>query len=187
MLLHVEDSLLGLEAVSKAPNGMYLDMGTGGGFPGVPIAVETGRDSLLVDSVGKKVAAVQEITDQLSLRNIHTWAGRLEDLAIQKPSAFAVVTARALSKLSVLMELASPLLCKEGRLVCYKARIDGEELEHAKALQGKLNMWLVDHQEYQLKDKQGEVFTRQIIVFEKRGQSKIKLPRKVGFAQRKPL
>lgn len=187
MLLHVEDSLLGLNAINNAPEGRYLDMGTGAGFPGVPVAIETGRDALLVDSVGKKVKAVQEIVDQLQITNIHTWAGRLEDLGKQQPNSFAVVSARALSRLSVLMELAVPLLIKGGRLVCYKALVDEEELNHAKELQQKLNMWLVADEPFTLKSQSGEEFTRRILSFEKRGKAAIKLPRKVGDAQKKPL
>ena len=54
-LLHVEDFLLGLEAITKAPRGKYGDIGTGGGFPGIPLAIMTGRETVLVDSVGKKL------------------------------------------------------------------------------------------------------------------------------------
>lgn len=188
MLLHVQDSLLGLQAVNEAPKGKYLDMGTGGGFPGVPVAVEGKRDALLVDSVAKKVTAVQEMVDALGLSNIKTSAGRLEDLGKQQPGAYAVITARALAKLSVLMELSQPLLCNSGRLVCYKAQLTDEELSHAKELQGKLNMWLISNEAYELESAQtGEIFKRRILVFEKRGQAKIKLPRRVGLAQKSPL
>lgn len=187
MLLHVKDSLLGVSAINEAPEGAYLDMGTGGGYPGVPVAIVTHRNTLLVDSVGKKVKAVQEMADELCLDNVSTWAGRLEDLAKEKPCAFAVASARALSKLSVLMELSSPLLQNKGRLVCYKAKVDEEEMSHALALQKKLNMWVIDDKSYQLESDEGEVFTRRIIVFERRGRAELKLPRKVGDAQRKPL
>lgn len=187
MLLHVQDSLLGLSAISNAPEGKYIDMGTGGGYPGVPIAIETGREALLVDSVGKKVKAVQEMADSLGLTNVSTWSGRLEDLGKQQPGKFAVASARALSRLSVLMELATPLLMNKGRLVCYKALLDEEEINHALSLQKKLNMWLVDNQEYVLEGADGQTYTRRIVVFEKRGKAEIKLPRKVGDAQKKPL
>lgn len=53
-ILHIEDSLSGLNYINEAPGGPYVDLGTGGGFPGVPLAVKTGRDTLLVDSVKKK-------------------------------------------------------------------------------------------------------------------------------------
>lgn len=53
-LLHIEDSLQGIPEVSQAPVGRLIDLGTGGGFPGIPLAIMTGRETLLVDSVGKK-------------------------------------------------------------------------------------------------------------------------------------
>ena len=58
-LLHIEDSLVGLPEVNEAPTGLYGDLGSGGGFPGVPLALATGRKTLLVDSVKKKMAIVQ--------------------------------------------------------------------------------------------------------------------------------
>ena len=53
MVLHVEDSLVGLPELEAAPAGRYADLGSGAGYPGIPLAVETGRETLLVDSVGK--------------------------------------------------------------------------------------------------------------------------------------
>lgn len=187
MLLHVEDSLLGVSAINSAPAGRYVDMGTGAGYPGVPVAIATGRETLLVDSVGKKVKAVQDMVDSLGLQNVHTWSGRLEDLGKQEAGQFAVASARALSRISVLMELASPLLMNKGRLVCYKALVDDDELDHARNLQKKLNIWLVDDQQFVLKSNLGEEYTRRILVFEKRGKAEINLPRRVGDAQNKPL
>ena len=82
LLLHVEDSLVGLPEIQDAPVGRYADLGTGGGFPGVPVAIMTGRETLLVDSVQKKMAAVQEIVDSLGLSaSVSTYGGRIEDLA----------------------------------------------------------------------------------------------------------
>ena len=55
-LLHIEDSLCGLPEIEDAPEGLYGDLGTGAGFPGIPIAVATGRKTVLVDSRKKKMA-----------------------------------------------------------------------------------------------------------------------------------
>lgn len=182
MLLHVEDSLVALPEVQDAPAGDYADLGSGGGFPGIPLALATGRQTLLVDSVAKKMQLVQGIVQELGVGNVSVFAGRIEDLARQRPESFSVVTARALAQLSVLMELASPLLSEGGRLVCYKANPSEEELQHGLSLQEKTGMWLVSQRKLDLREH-----VRTILVFEKKGKPLLKLPRKTGFAQKKPL
>lgn len=184
-LLHIEDSLVGLPEVNEAPTGLYGDLGSGGGFPGVPLALATGRKTLLVDSVKKKMAIVQSALDDLSLsEQISTSSERIEDLPLEYKEKFAVLTARALSKLVSLIELASPLLEKGGRLVCYKAQLSSEELEEALAVQDLVGMKMISQREICLSD--GET-TRTIVVFEKIGKSRIKLPRRIGLAQKQPL
>ena len=126
--LHIEDSLAALEELNKAPEGLYGDHGSGGGFPGVPLAHESGRKTVLVDSVQKKMAIVGSVLSELGIaEQVSTYGGRIEDLAHERPCAFTALTARALSKLSVLMELASPLLANGGLLICYKANVQEEE------------------------------------------------------------
>ena len=184
-LLHIEDSLVGLPEVNEAPTGLYGDLGSGGGFPGVPLALATGRKTLLVDSVKKKMAIVQSALDDLSLsEQISTSSERIEDLPLEYKEKFAVLTARALSKLVSLIELASPLLKKGGRLVCYKAQLSSEELEEALAVQDLVGMKMISQREICLSD--GETM-RTIVVFEKVGKSRIKLPRRIGLAQKQPL
>ena len=184
-LLHIEDSLVGLPEVNEAPTGLYGDLGSGGGFPGVPLALATGRKTLLVDSVKKKMAIVQSALDDLSLsEQISTSSERIEDLPLEYNEKFAVLTARALSKLVSLIELASPLLKNGGRLVCYKAQLSSEELEEALAVQDLVGMKMISQREICLSD--GET-TRTIVVFEKIGKSRIKLPRRIGLAQKQPL
>lgn len=184
-LLHIEDSLVGLPEVNEAPTGLYGDLGSGGGFPGVPLALATGRKTLLVDSVKKKMAIVQSALDDLSLsEQISTSSERIEDLPLEYKEKFAVLTARALSKLVSLIELASPLLKNGGRLVCYKAQLSSEELEEALAVQDLVGMKMISWCEICLSD--GET-TRTIVVFEKIGKSRIKLPRRIGLAQKQPL
>lgn len=184
-LLHIEDSLVGLPEVNEAPTGLYGDLGSGGGFPGVPLALATGRKTLLVDSVKKKMAIVQSALDDLSLsEQISTSSERIEDLPLEHKEKFAVLTARALSKLVSLIELASPLLKNGGRLVCYKAQLSSEELEEALAVQDLVGMKMISQREICLSD--GET-TRTIVVFEKIGKSRIKLPRRIGLAQKQPL
>ncbi len=183
-LLHIEDSLQGLTEIIQAPKGCLIDLGTGGGFPGIPLSIMTGRQTLLVDSVGKKIKALDRIIVELDLiGQIETYAGRAEELAQQEPESAAVITARALSSLPSLLELASPLLQLGGHLVCYKGQPSEEEISHAQELESLLGMRLIQQREFVLSD---QVTHRSIIVFEKISQPSVKLPRRVGMAQKKP-
>lgn len=185
VLLHIEDSLSGLAEVQAAPDGLLVDLGSGAGFPGIPLAIETGRKSLLVESIGKKAHLLEEFVRQLSLEDqVQVYAGRAEELAQEEPGIAAVVTARAVSKLGSLMELASPLLTRGGQLVCYKAQVDSEEAAVAKAIQSTVGMRLCNVREFSLSD--GET-KRSIWVFQKVAEPAIRLPRHVGMAQKKPL
>ncbi len=183
-LLHIEDSLQGIPEVSQAPVGRLIDLGTGGGFPGIPLAIMTGRETLLVDSVGKKIKALDRIITELNLTNhIRTYTGRAEELAQQEPESAAVITARALSSLPSLLELAAPLLQKGGYLVCYKGQPSEEEVSHAEELQKLLGMQLISQRELVLSDSETH---RSILVFEKIADPQVTLPRRIGMAQKKP-
>ena len=185
MILHLEDSLSGLPELLEAPQGLYGDLGTGGGFPGVPLAIASGRETMLIDSVKKKIAILVDIVSSLSIdAAISGYDGRIEDLAREKSAQFSVLTARALSSLPSLMELASPLLIQGGYLICYKANVGEDELTHAKALAKQLALRVVNDREFTLSDG---ITHRRILTFEKSGYPSIKLPRRVGMAQKSPL
>ena len=179
-LLHVEDSLQGIPECLEAPAGRYADLGSGGGFPGFAVAVVTGRDTLLVESVKKKT----ELLALLGLANaIQVYGLRAEELALEAPESFALITARALTALPSLIELASPLLIPGGRLVAYKADNVDDELEWAVSIQEKLGMKMISNRKLMLSD--GET-PRRIIVFEKVSDPQVKLPRRPGMAQKRP-
>lgn len=158
-LLHIEDSLVGLQEFEDAPSGRAADLGSGGGFPGIPLAIVSGRPIMLVDSVAKKTTA------------------------LEMPESFAVITARALSSLPSLLELAVPLLSLGGQLICYKAAVEAEELEQAAGLEEKLGMKLVSMRTTQLSDNETN---RTILVYEKVGEPMVSLPRRPGMAQKRP-
>lgn len=183
MILHVEDSLAGLEEVNAAPVGALVDLGSGGGFPGVPLAVATGRDTLLVDSTAKKMSAIEGIIKSLGISGVSTSSMRIEKLAEQEPGRFAVATARALAALPSLLELAAPLLQMNGQLIAYKGPGFEEELERAKTLETKLGMKLVKMRSFTLSDQTTQ---RTILVFEKDAEPRVALPRRIGVAQKRP-
>lgn len=183
LILHVEDSLIGLPEVEEAPSGWYADLGTGGGFPGITLAIATGRETVLVDSIAKKVNVLNDIVRTLGIDGkVEVYAGRIEELSLEKPGAFSVVTARALTVLPSLIELASPLLADEGVLVCYKSAYHQEELDHARSIEDKVGMKVVSVRKASLSDGT----PRSIIVFKKMHDPLVKLPRRPGMAQKRP-
>ena len=183
--LHVADSLLLLNAVEFAPRGVLLDMGTGAGFPGLPLAIVTGRKAVLADSVRKKVVAVDEFVRELGLeRRITTEATRVEELARRRKRDFAVVTARAVAQANVLVEYASPLLCHGGRLVVAKARPSMDEMAAADRAAKLCGMKRVSRETFELPGDRGH---REVIVYERVGNPSVKLPRNTGMAQHHPL
>lgn len=184
MVLHVEDSLVGLQELNAAPTGSYGDLGTGAGFPGIPLSIATGRKTTLIDSRKKKMDVVGGIVRELGLQDqIETYAGRAELLARTQSKRYAALTARALSQLPVLLELASPLLQRGGVLICYKANLKEEELADARRVQKQVGMRLDQDRSFMLN---GE-YQRRILVFGKYAEPSIKLPRLEGLAQKHPL
>ncbi len=183
-ILHIEDSLSALPEFSCAPQGFYADLGSGAGYPGIPLAIETKRETVLVESVKKKAALLESFVHALELSHISVFGGRAEELALQRRGEFSVLTARAVSSLGSLLELSEPLLKKGGKLICYKAHISTEELNHAKTLEKKLGFTLISDRDFYLSDMQTY---RRIVVFQKTHNALIKLPRRNGMAQKNPL
>lgn len=181
-LLHLEDSLSILEDIEAAPEGTYLDIGSGGGFPGVPLGIMTERDTVLIDSVKKKMTAVGSILNDLQITHIKTVGERVEDYSKEHPGEFSVITARAVSSIAALLELASPLLKINGRLILMKSK-EKDSFNEEAALE-KLGMKLISFREYMLSDN--ETY-RCVYIFEKVSEPTVPLPRRVGMAQKRPL
>ncbi|MBO7674540.1 MAG: 16S rRNA (guanine(527)-N(7))-methyltransferase RsmG [Atopobiaceae bacterium] len=183
--LHVLDSLLLISAFADAPAGPFVDVGTGAGFPGIPLAIATGRKALLVDSVGKKAAAVEEFVQALGLdKQVEVSNARIEELGRLRRGRYAVVTARAVAQTNVLVEYATPLLKKGGRLVVAKARPAEEEIEAAQRAARICGLKYVSRETFELPDDRGH---REVLSFERVGNPSVKLPRAVGMAQHHPL
>lgn len=183
--LHVVDSLLLRGALDAAPAGSLMDVGTGAGFPGIPLAVATGRTAQLVDSVRKKVAAVEEFVRELGLApQVQAVAARVEELGRTQRGRYAVVCARAVAQTNVLVEYAAPLLRKGGRLVVAKARPTEDEVSYAQRAAKVCGMRFVSRETFELPQGRGH---REVLSYERVGNPSIKLPRAVGLAKKQPL
>lgn len=184
--LHIVDSLVPLRTKDFMPSKRlrFLDIGTGAGFPGIPLAIMTGMDGLFIDSVGKKVAAVNEFIDKLGLDTCEARAVRAENLALDMPNSFDFVCARAVAQSNVLIEYATPLLKFGGRLVLEKANPTEEELENANYASQICGLVRVSRETFELPRGLGH---REILIYEKEKESRIKLPRRNGLAKSDPL
>lgn len=184
-LLHTADSLSVLEDVQGSAEGAVLDLGSGAGFPGIPLAICSDRSFTLLDSVAKKVRELDMMVVALGLQGrVRTMAGRAEALARVRPSCFTVVVARAVSEVSALLELSSPLLEPEGRLICMKGSPSLEETRRSEAVEGLVGMRLDYQRKFELPEEAGH---RTVLCFRKVSTPRVKLPRREGMAQHTPL
>lgn len=185
---HIYDSLAinlffqkyGLEKFSM------LDIGTGGGFPSVPVAVFYDSCPILaIDSVSKKIGFVELAKKELQLENLTPASKRVEDLLPSDKESFDVVTSRAVAQLNTLLEYSVPYLKIGGYFVAYKAQTAEEEIQKSENALKILNAKVVDVIEYSLPNL--EEHTRKLIVIQKTGKTPIKYPRKSPNAKKYPL
>jgi 16S rRNA (guanine527-N7)-methyltransferase len=184
--LHLADSLAALPELLTAPAGRVLDMGSGGGFPGVPLAAVSGREFVLLDSVAKKVTAVASVLGALPTpgATIVVSPERAEEIAGTQGAGFAAVVARALAPLPSLVELAAPLLIDGGLLIALKGSPEPAEYLSGLAAGELAGMAELTRRELTLPHG-GEA--RTIVVYRKTGRPQLTLPRRTGLAQNSPL
>jgi len=127
---HVRDSLAPLMAGMSAPRSL-LDIGTGGGFPAVPLALAwPDAEVTMSESIGKKARFLQSLVETLPLRHARVIHGRVEDPAANLPHhAFDMITARGVAHIAVVFQYAHPLLAAHGRIVLWKGERDLAELD----------------------------------------------------------
>lgn len=141
-----------------------LDIGCGGGFPCLPVAIEFPDLQIVgVDSIRKKINSVQTIVDKLGLVNLELVCDRVENLKNKK---FDIVISRAVADMAKISEYALPLLKKGGYFVAYKSRKALEELENAKSILKKYNAEVVEIIEYALPLE--EVYERNLICIKRK-------------------
>lgn len=177
-----------------------LDIGTGGGFPLLPLAICLPNIQCTgLDSTQKKIDAIQRIVDTLHLPNIQLVCGRTEELGrnAQYREQYDLVTARAVAPLNVLLEFASPFVKPGGKILAWKSMNTDQEVQDSLMARAELSCQLVDSFKYDLDDwlatrslehSEGAGWgKRQILVFEKRDTLDKKYPRETGIPKKNPL
>lgn len=184
--LHIADSLAALDLPAVREATRIADLGSGGGFPGLVLAIALpDAEIALVESVGKKAAFLAEAAERLGLARVAAVPLRAEDWPAGLEWA-DVVAARALAPLGVLVEYAAPLLREGGSLVAWKARPEEDELRDAAAAATTLAM-----SEATPVPVPGDLVrgaeTRTLYVSSRVGNLPPGYPRRPGMARKRPL
>jgi len=145
---HICDSLaLGLFFDKYTYPETLLDIGTGGGFPAIPVSIKYPNIKICaIDSIAKKIRAVETIKNGLNLQNLTPVCERVEKLE-QK---FDCVTSRAVASLDKICEYALPKVKKGGYFVAFKSKKINEEIKTAQKILEKYNAKIVDTIDYEL-------------------------------------
>ena len=144
-------------------NANILDIGCGGGFPCLPIAIEFPQMKITgIDSIAKKINSVQNISNKLKLKNLELICGRAEQLQNHK---YDIVVSRAVADMKKISEYALPLLKKGGFFIAYKSRKINDELDQAKDILKKYNSKVIEIIEYKLPLE--EIYERYLVCIKK--------------------
>lgn len=185
---HFVDSLLPLRIPGLIPEGASLiDVGSGAGFPGLPLAIARPDLSVtLLDAQNKRVGFLRAVIQSLGLRNVQALHGRAEEAAkgIPHRDAYALAVARAVAPLPLLLEYLLPFVAPGGKALCWKGPALETEWEGglfaAETLGGKLtepiNVSAPEGDRLQL-----------LVPCEKTAPTPSRFPRKVGVAAKRPL
>lgn len=181
---HFYDSLT-VAFAFKFSNQSILDIGTGAGFPAIPLKIVYPELKLTVmDSVAKKLTFIKAVVDELDLKDVTIIADRAENYISKKREQFDIVTARAVAQLNILMELAVPYVKNDGFFIALKGAKGMEEYHQARKASEILGVQLFDHQEIELP---GEIGTRHNLFYKKEKSTPSKYPRNYSQIKNRPL
>jgi 16S rRNA (guanine527-N7)-methyltransferase len=185
--LHVADSLAGLAVPALREARSIADLGTGGGFPGLVLAVvRPDARVTLVESVGKKCKFLERAAEALDLPNVEVVNARAEawhaGLGTQD-----VVTARALAPLNVIVEYAAPLLVEGGAFVAWKGRRDPSAEADGVAAADIVGLEPADPDPIPVETSIHGADARHLYVYLKVRETPEEFPRREGMARKRPL
>lgn len=185
ILKHFVDSLT-IQKYLKT--GDYIaDIGTGAGFPGIPLnIINDNMNYVLVDSLNKRINFLNEVVNQLELKNIETVHSRIEEFGQNKKyrESFDVITSRAVANLSVLLEYMLPLTKIGGICICMKASNTEEEIKESEKALEVLGGTIEKVEKMILPDSDIE---RNIIIVRKQKNTPNAYPRKAGTPSKEPI
>jgi len=184
---HFLDSLTGITIPEINTAASIIDVGTGGGFPGIPLGIMLNDTKItLLDSLNKRIMFLKEVIDQLNLSNFELIHGRAEDFGnnLMYREKYELCVSRAVANLSVLSEYCLPFVKVGGNFVSYKGSDVQDELDQAlnaiKILGGNFS-------DIKLVKIPYTDIIHSLIIIKKSRQCPTKYPRKAGKPSKSPL
>lgn len=184
---HYVDSVLCANYDEIAGAKTVIDVGTGAGFPGIPLAlIFPEKHFLLIDSLDKRIKIIKEICQAIEIRNVEAVHGRAEELAFQQKyrQQFDLCVSRAVAKLPVLAEYCLPFVKIGGFFLSYKGPDTEDERFQAKKALKALGGELIEERKANL---EGFDLNHTLLVMKKTQNTPAKYPRKSGIPSKKPL
>ena len=187
VIKHFVDSLSLVKAVNLNNDISLIDIGTGAGFPGLPLKIAFPNLKVtLLDSLNKRIKFLNEVIDQLGLNDIDTIHGRAEDFA--KPDKlrekYDLCVSRAVANLSTLSEYCLPFVKLDGSFISYKSEKLSEELDSAKKAIFVLGGKFENQINFTLDN--GDIY-RNLVIIKKIQKTPKQYPRKAGTATKSPI
>ena len=185
ILKHFIDSMTIAKYIGA--NKTLIDVGTGAGFPGIPLKIIRKDIKItLLDSLNKRVQFLNEIIKQLKLEEIETVHGRVEEFGKNKKyrEKFDYATSRAVANLTTLSEYLLPLVKIEGKCICMKGSTVKEEIDQSQKAIAILGGKIEEMEAFQLTESD---IDRHIILLGKIKQTPAKYPRKPGTPSKEPI
>lgn len=183
---HFADCLL---IANLIPEGDFtlIDIGCGGGFPTIPLAIARKNLKITaIDSTAKKIDFVNSAASQLGLTNVIAVSARAEEFIEGKRESFDFATSRAVARLNILSELTIPYVKIGGKFIAMKGAQAQDELDEAQNGIKKLGGTVVDNLLLDLTDGE-DINQRGVIIIEKTSKTPANFPRKFGQIKNKPL
>jgi len=184
---HFLDSLAIVKVCDMEKVKMVIDIGTGAGFPGIPLKIAFPHlEVVLLDSLKKRMTFLDEVIKELDLVDITTIHGRAEDFANKSEyrEQFDLSVSRAVANLSTLNEYCLPFVRLKGKFISYKSGKIGEELQQAQRAIEVLGGEIISSNVFNLLETDME---RSFVVIEKIGKTPKKYPRKAGLPNKEPI